>query len=155
MKDKDIELSVKDIETLCNLYIECKLSVLEETELYYVLLKTDKNSALINETRSIMGVERKIAELKPTTIPKKPFYKRFAFYAAAACLAFVIALSVPIIFNNTPEEKNQDNSASTQIECVVYSNGKRISGEEAISIAQANIDKMNDFEKKDATTHRI
>ena len=34
MKDKNIELSVGELETLCNLYIECKLSVLEETELY-------------------------------------------------------------------------------------------------------------------------
>ena len=91
MRDKDIELSVGELETLCNLYIECKLSVLEETELYYVLLKTDKDSALINETRAIMGIERKIEDSKQTTISKKPFYKRFAFYVAAACFALVIA----------------------------------------------------------------
>ena len=148
MKDKDIELSVGELETLCNLYIECKLTVLEETELYYVLIKTDKDSALINETKAIMGMERKIADSKPIIISKKPFYKRFAFYVAAACLALVIALSVPLFFNNRSDKNNPDNIASTQIECVVYSNGKRISGDKAISIAQANIDKMNDFEKK-------
>ena len=148
MKDKNIELSIGELETLCNLYIECKLSVLEETELYYVLLKTDNDSALINETRSIMGLEQKNADCKPPIVSKKPFYKRFVFYGAAACLALVIGLSVPVIFNNRSDENNPDNIASTQIECVVYSNGKRITGDKAISIAQANIDKMNDFEKK-------
>ena len=94
MKDKNIELSVGELETLCNLYIECKLSVLEETELYYVLLKKDKDSALINETKAIMGIERKIADSKPTIISKKPFYKRFAFYGAAAVVLAVIILGV-------------------------------------------------------------
>ena len=143
-----MELSVGELETLCNLYIECKLSVLEETELYYVLLKTDKNSALINEAKAIMGIERKIAYSKPTTHRKKPFYKGFTFYGATACLALVIAISVPKIFNDRTDENNRVNITSTPIECVVYSNGKRISGEEAISIAQTNIDKMNSFEKK-------
>ena len=95
-----------------------------------------------------MGIERKIADSKLTIISKKPFYKRFAFYGAAACLALVIALLFPLFFNNRSDENNPDNIASTQIECVVYSNGKRITGDKAISIAQANIDKMNDFEKK-------
>ena len=93
MKNKDNKLTIEEIETLCNLYIECKLSVLEETELYYVLIKTDKDSALINETKAIMGIERKIADSKPIIISKKPFYKRFAFYGAAACLALVIAFT--------------------------------------------------------------
>lgn len=96
MKDKNIELSVGELETLCNLYIECKLSVLEETELYYVLLKTDKESSLINDTRTIMGIERKITVSMPTSFSKKPFYKRFAFYVAAACIAIIVVFAVLI-----------------------------------------------------------
>ena len=148
MRDKEIKLSVGELETLCNLYIECNLSVLEETELYYVLLKTDKKSELINETRAIMGMEQKIAGSIPTTVSKKPFYNRFAFYGVAACLALVIAFSITIIFFHRSDKNNPGDIVSTQIECVVYSNGKRISGDKAISIAKANIDKMNDFEKK-------
>lgn len=90
MKDRDIVLSIEELETLCTLYIECRLSVLEETELYYVLLKTDKESALINETRTIMGLERKVADSRPTVIRKKPIYKRFAFYGAAASVVGII-----------------------------------------------------------------
>ncbi|MCH5219973.1 MAG: hypothetical protein J1F20_05320 [Muribaculaceae bacterium] len=96
MKDKNIELSVGELETLCNLYIECKLSVLEETELYYVLLKTDKDSALINETKVIMGIEQKIAYSKPTIVSKKPFYKRFAFYGAAVCITIIVVFAALI-----------------------------------------------------------
>ena len=106
MKDKDIKLSVGELETLCNLYIECKLSVLEETELYYVLLKTDKDSALINETRAIMGMERIIADSKPTTVSKKPFYNRFAFYAAAAVVLAVIILAVWVFKLNVTNSVN-------------------------------------------------
>lgn len=148
MKDKDVELSVKELETLCTLYIECKMSVLEETELYYVLLKTDKESTIINETKEIMGLERKFIYSRPRVIPKKPFYKRIAFYGVAASIALVITLSIPLIFTNPTDENSNSNIVSKQIECVVYSNGKRIVGDEALSIAQVNINKMNDFEKK-------
>lgn len=93
MKDKNIKLSVEELETLCNLYIDCKLSVLEETELYYVLLMTDIDSTLINETRTIMGIERKLAHTPKPAVGKVPFYKRFVYYGAAAVL-FGIILSV-------------------------------------------------------------
>lgn len=98
MKEKHIELSVEELETLCTLYIECKLSVLEETELYYVLLKTDKNSALINEIRTIMGIERKIAISQPMNIRKKPFYKQFYFYGVAATLiGIILSVFIPMV----------------------------------------------------------
>ena len=97
MKDKDIHLSVGELETLCNLYIECKLSALEEKELFYVLLKTDKESAVINETKAIMGIERRLANSKQGVATIKPFYKRAAFYAAAACFALLIALTAVFV----------------------------------------------------------
>ena len=106
MKHKDIELTVGELETLCNLYIECKLSVLEETELYYVLLKTDKDSDLINETRAIMGIERKNADCKPPIVSKKPFYKRFVFYCAAAVVLAVIILAVWAFKLNVTSSEN-------------------------------------------------
>lgn len=126
MKDKYMHLSLDELETLCNLYIECKLSVLEETELFYVLLKTDKESAVINETRAIMGIERTIANSKPAVVPTKPFYKRIAFYAAAACLALLIVLTAvfvkfgedtlpeaPLLSQNAPEKERIHPTAET------------------------------------------
>ena len=106
MKDKDKELSVEDLERLCNLYIECKLSVLEEAELYYVLLKTDKDSALINETRNIMRIERKVANSQAMNIRKKSLYKRFVFYGVAAVVIAVITITVCIFqFKGITTEK--------------------------------------------------
>lgn len=96
MREQDKELSVEELETLCNLYIECKLSVLEETELYYVLLKTDKGSVLIDETKTIMGMERKFSEpLRQLSVRKRPFYRRLSFqWVAAGILGILLLISV-------------------------------------------------------------
>ena len=90
MKNNKDTLSIAELEELCNLYMDCRLSVLEERELHYVLLKTDKDSSIIRETKTIMGIERKIADSKPTIIYKKPFYKRFALYGTAACITIIV-----------------------------------------------------------------
>lgn len=105
MKDKDMKLTVGELETLCNLYIECRLSVLEETELYYVLLKTDKDSALIRETLAIMGTEQKMAASEPITVPNKLYYRRFAFYGAAAIVLGIILSVFLYTFKNKPVEQ--------------------------------------------------
>lgn len=141
MKKKDIDLSVEELEVLCHLYIECTLSVLEETELYYVLLKTDKDSALISEVRTMMGIERKIAASR-LNIRKKQFYRKIASYGAAATLALIVMLSFPLVF-----KKGSVKTPVANMECIVYSNGKRVSGEEAVSIAQTNINQIEEFEK--------
>ena len=138
--DKEIKLSVEELETLCYLYIDCKLSVLEETELYYVLLKTDKDSSLIKETKAIMGIERKTAS-RPVMYPK------FVFYRAIAVFALMALLSVFLVLKNPIENNITGNTASVDIECVVYSHGERILGEEAMNIAQANISRVEEFEK--------
>ena len=106
MKEKNMELSIKELETLCKLYIECRLSVLEETELYYILLKTDKTSPLINETRIIMGAERKIINARPITNHKKPLYNRFTFYAAAVAIAVIILT----VFSLNYKEQTRENT---------------------------------------------
>lgn len=114
MKDKELELSVAELETLCNLYLDCKLSVLEETELYFVLLNTDKESVLINDTRSIMGVERRVAGVQTVSINKTPFYKRFVFYGAAAVLILVFLGIVKLVSVERPI--NQSSALTNNME---------------------------------------
>ncbi len=41
MKHPDNQFTIKEVEKLCQLYQECQLSVLEETELEYVLMQSD------------------------------------------------------------------------------------------------------------------
>lgn len=54
------DLTIEEIEALCRLYNECRLSVLEETELEYVLHCTTLSTDLINETKSLMGISRQV-----------------------------------------------------------------------------------------------
>lgn len=142
MIDNDINLSQQELEELCSLFIECKLSILEERELHYVLLKTDKDSALIRETKAIMGIEHRISLSGHEKDYKKPFYRRLSFYRVAASIAVVAALGASIIFTD-----NSPFSASANMECIVYSHGVRVSGERANDIAQASINQIEEFEK--------
>ena len=55
MKGKDDILTLQETERLCRLYMDCRLTVLEETELEYVLGHMPYRSALIDDVRRVMG----------------------------------------------------------------------------------------------------
>lgn len=57
MKDNSQILSLQETEELCRLYLECRLSLLEERELQYVLSKMSYSSPVIDETRESMAAE--------------------------------------------------------------------------------------------------
>lgn len=56
MKEHDVKLTLQETEQLCRLYMDCRLTVLEETELQYVLGKMPYSSPCIDEVRMLMGV---------------------------------------------------------------------------------------------------
>ena len=60
MKQNAKHITLKEAEQLCRLYMDCQLSVLEETELEYVLIQSSLDSPLINETRALMGISRSV-----------------------------------------------------------------------------------------------
>ena len=60
MKQYTRHITVEEAEQLCRLYIDCQLSVLEETELEYVLMQSGLDSPLISETRTMMGISRSV-----------------------------------------------------------------------------------------------
>ena len=47
-REKDTYLSIGEIEQLCILYMECRLSILEEAELHYVLGRVEYLSLIHN-----------------------------------------------------------------------------------------------------------
>ncbi len=49
-------LSFEETEHLCRLYMDCQLTLLEETELQYVLGFLDYSSPIIDQTRSLMDI---------------------------------------------------------------------------------------------------
>lgn len=83
MKEQDIKLTLQETEQLCRLYMDCRLSVLEETELQYVLGKLPYSSPCIDEVRMLMGHQISQKALKSTKIKKvlerQVCYKRSSF----------------------------------------------------------------------------
>lgn len=88
-------------------------------------------------------------ELLINGIVQKPIFKRFAFYGVAASVGLVLAVSLSILLRTTSKESFSSNQDTiSQNECIVFSNGEKFSGDEALAIAKINLDKMNNFEKK-------
>ena len=58
MNHLNIQFSIEEVERLCQLYIDCQLSVLEEAELEYVLRHCHFASTIINETKDLMAISR-------------------------------------------------------------------------------------------------
>lgn len=60
MKQNPKHITMEEAEQLCRLYMDCQLSVLEETELEYVLMQSELDSPLLSETRALMGISRSV-----------------------------------------------------------------------------------------------
>ena len=132
MKHPDNQFTIEEVEKLCQLYMDCQLSVLEETELEYVLMQSDFDSPLINETKELMAVSRSF-KLKATK-PHKSIWSWPLRLAACG----TIALSAFTLFCHINFKINNDN-------CIVYVEGKRTSGEEALKIAKDDVVRMQKF----------
>jgi len=132
MKHPDNQFTIEEVEKLCQLYQECQLSVLEETELEYILMHSDIDSPLINDTKELMAVSRLC---KPTAAKPQKNVGNWAF-RAAACVAIVLS-SFAVWHKLWLNPKNGD--------CIVYVAGEKASAEEAHKIAEADVAKMQQF----------
>lgn len=128
MRTRDDKLIFQETEELCRLYMDCSLSVAEETELLYVLTKIEYHSPLIDDVRNLMGVELSISEkpfIKAESSSKKNFrkWKVYTNVAASISLLFCIGL----YFFNIGSSENK----SSQPYYIAYANGQRLSNEAA------------------------
>ena len=57
MKQTTEQFTIEEAERLCQLYTDCQLSVLEETELEFVLSQAELDSPMIQDTRKLMGIQ--------------------------------------------------------------------------------------------------
>lgn len=108
MKSSDNILSIKELEKLCQLYMEGKLSVKEEKYLSLILPSSSDRSAIIEETLFLMGIG-KIASKNnlpedtshqaavtgnKTDSPNKNAFRKsvLKIFSASTCAAAVIAV---------------------------------------------------------------
>lgn len=135
MNDSKDILSLPEVETLCRLYMDCKLSVLEETELEYVLSRMDFDSPLIDETRKVMGLSRK-ANLAPQVSAPKP-RARMWWCGVAASIALLVG-AIGFLHKSDRCDVNDNN-----VYIAAYCNGKELSGPEAAAYVREAIAKAD------------
>ena len=100
MKQDTRHITIEEAEQLCRLYMDCQLSVLEETELEYVLMQSELDSPLLRETRALMGISRSVY----LQAKKKSLFVTWG-WRAAACVAILIGC-VALLRNHVTTEKD-------------------------------------------------
>ena len=113
MKQDTRHITIEEAEQLCRLYMDCQLSVLEETELEYVLMRSELDSTLLHETRALMGISRS-ANLQAK---KERLFVTWG-WRAAACVAILIGC-VALLRNHVTTEKDAiTNKEGTELSIV-------------------------------------
>ena len=132
MKQDTRHITIEEAEQLCRLYMDCQLSVLEETELEYVLMQSELDSPLLSETRALMGISRSVH----LQIKKKRLFATWG-WRAAACVAILIGC-VALFRNHITTETNT----------IAYKEGVELSVEKTKDIAQSEAAKKEPQESK-------
>ena len=137
--EKDKYLSMEETEQLCRLFMECKLTILEEAELQYVLGILPYSSPVIEEARTLMNISlacelesKERLRIKPKE--KKNALRKILF--AAATVAILLSVGIPTYLHFKQE---------SDLYCQVFFNGEELSGEKALVIAEGELERIDKF----------
>ncbi|MCM1518356.1 MAG: hypothetical protein NC117_06930 [Pseudoflavonifractor sp.] len=139
MKTDELNLTIEELDELCRLYMDCKLSVLEEKELEYILTHTSMTSEQIAEVRVLMSIPSLPQTHEP--IHKTKFWNWRYVSGIAASVAILLSVALHYTFSHSakPSDVNSD------VYVVAYSHGARLSDKEAASannLAMAKADSL-------------
>ena len=125
MKRTDNILTLRETEQLCRLYMEARLSLLEEIELQYLLGKLPYSTPLIDRTRTVMGLVLPASSTATPSLGRRFSRKTWLWASvAAACVAAVPF--IPQLFKPEPPKV-----AAGIPSCTAYVHGRQVSGSEA------------------------
>ena len=153
MKEHDVKLTLQEAEQLCRLYMDCRRTVLEETELQYVLGKLPYSSPCIDEARLMMGL----------TIPPEAFKnkkKAFSFFGTkaviniAASFAILFSIGIAMVYNPTTPSTSSSSNDNTPVYVAAYNHGKRLNESEALYSTNAAIAKADSLMEYASLTER-
>lgn len=153
MKEHDIKLSLQETEQLCRLYLDCKLSVLEEVELQYVLGRLDYDSPVIADARLSMGISAGMR-------PKQTFGKKSGWFghrgtaAIAASLTILFAVGITMINDRHAAPDPYLSNGDLRVYISAYSNGERLDGSKAVTATNMAIAKADSLMKYASLTER-
>ncbi len=144
MKTDEMNMTVAELDELCRLYMDCKLSVFEEKELEYVLSQTSLTSPAIEEVRALMDIQViPTCSLKKSARSNRNWNWRL-YSGIAASIAIFISVA---IFFVSPQERLPDNNGCT-VYIAAYSHGQKLNERDAIAstdIAMARADSLMQF----------
>ena len=130
---------MEEAEQLCRLYMDCQLSVLEETELEYVLMQSELDSPLLHETRALMGISRSVN----LQAKEKRLFVAWG-WRAAACAAILIGCAALL-----------RNHITSETDAIANKEGVVLSVENTKGIAQSEATKKEPQESKVNTEERV
>ncbi len=138
MKEQDVKLTLQETEQLCRLYMDCKLSVLEETELQYVLGKLPYTSPCIDEVRMLMGLTISKETDKSSKI-KSGFWRSRSAISIAASFTILLVIGIALF-------RNQSLKGQSPSEIyIAYAGGHKVSQEQAIRQVEADMKTAEEF----------
>lgn len=144
MKEHDVELTLQETEQLCRLYMDCRLTVLEEAELQYVLAKVPYSSPDIDEVRMLTGLA---VPTSGSSYDKKRAGRsirnirsiRSIRMGAAASLIIIFVAGISILSHKIV---NDDNSSKAYI---AYADGMKLSGEREARQVKSDMSQAEEF----------
>ncbi|MDE6234514.1 MAG: hypothetical protein K2M56_02050 [Muribaculaceae bacterium] len=145
MKYQDVKLTLQETEQLCSLYMDCRLSVLEEIELKYVLSQVDYHSPLIDEVRQLMNIDTYISD-KPLSFEGSSIKIKFRKWKVNMSIVASIAIIIGIgVFH---WESFSNDAIENKSVYIAYVNGKQLSENEAKHRIEASEKAADDFIQK-------
>lgn len=136
MKPEELNLTIDELDKLCHLYMDCKLSVLEEKELEYVISQTELTSPSIDEVRSLMNIQL-LPHSSKLPIKKQSWNWRY-ISGIAASLAILFGIGFTVLKTGNSDSSVPDN-------CIAYVNGQEIHGDVAMARIEYETRKAEDF----------
>ncbi|GEM_PF-1039595 len=151
MKEQEYILTLQETEQLCRLYMDCRLTVLEETELQYVLGRLPYSSPCIDEARVLMGLSIPMATDRSSKKRQGKFNRKVAV-SVAASVAVLFSVSVGL-FNHTAQDSSLANG-DVPVFIAAYSHGERLNGSEAVAATNMAMAKADSLMKYASQTER-
>lgn len=148
MKEQDDRLTLQDTEQLCRLYMDCRLSVMEETELRYVLTQVDYRSPLIDEVRQMMEIDAFLSDnpLEATEIHKKSILRKWIMpIGIAASIAVIFSIGIFLLKNSSIEQNSTSEQYTDQPYYIAYVDGQRLGDEAARAQIEAEQKSADDL----------
>lgn len=132
------KLTVEEIEQLCQLYMDCQLTVFEETELEYVLSRLPYSTQCIEDTRALMQISISTNNKSSSAnISKKSLYN--TIIGIAASIAIFLAVGIMLIGKNTVSEPTEGPLY------IAYANGHQLNPEQSIQMVKSDLQRAEAF----------